>query len=566
MGNGQLPYSIPPDNPYANGGGSPEIYATGLRNPWRWSIDAVTDRIFLGDVGKSLWEEINLIESGKNYGWPLREGARCYDPMTCNPAGLTDPLIEYPHDDTGGVAVVGGYVYRGTQMPNFVGHYIYSDALGRVWSIDTADLSNPEPEVVLEIGPQTFSFAQGVDNELYLLRRGGDIERLVQESGGASSNPVPTLLSETGCFASLFPLEPLSTSEPYEVNTRLWSDGATKERWINVPNGETITVTDTHDWEFPIGTVLVKNFSVQDQLLETRLFMRHDDGDWAGYSYEWNSQETEATLVPSEGSDRQVGSQVWHYPSRIECLQCHTDSIGFVAGPETAQLNKYFRDESTGQIVNQLTRIANRFEFANANFDDPTQLPMLADIEDDSQTDHWKSRSYLYANCAMCHQPGGSGRGPEDFRYSLPTDQINAINVEAVIDNLGIPDGQLISPGDADNSIMALRMHSLDPSIRMPQIGTTLEDVGALGVIDGWINSLDDDAPDVADTCGEPEIDADEDSGIYLWRDCSSSGTWHLSSVAGGELGKFIGNIVSNAPIVIESTELTQSQDSVTQG
>ena len=566
MRNGQLPYRIPSDNPYANGGGAPEVYAKGLRNPWRWSIDAETNRIFLGDVGKAMWEEINIIESGENYGWPLREGARCYDPMVCNPAGLTDPIVEYPHDDTGGVAVIGGYVYRGTEMPDFVGQYIYSDSLGRVWSIDTANVNNAEPRIVLEVGPQTFSFAQGADNELYILRRGGEIERLVQESGGngasSGNNPLPSRLSDTGCFASLFPLQAISTSEPYEVNARLWSDGAIKQRWMNVPNGERITVTDTDDWDFPIGTVLVKNFSLQNQLLETRLFMRHDDGGWAGYSYEWNNQETEATLVPASGSDRQVGSQTWHYPSRIECLQCHTDSIGFTAGPETAQLNKYFRD-SSGRVVNQLSVLEDRFDFQNADFSDPTQLPSLADIEDNAQTDHWRSRSYLYANCAMCHQPGGTGRGPEDFRYSIDNTEINAINVEASIDDLGIPNAQLISPGDADNSVMALRMHSLDPTIRMPQIGTTEEDVFALSVIDGWINQLDNALPNSGDTCGEPDVDPDRNRGIYLWKDCSTSGTWHLSALGGGELRKFVGSVVSGAPITIESTDFTQSADTI---
>ena len=566
MRNGQLPYRIPSDNPYANGGGAPEVYAKGLRNPWRWSIDAETNRIFLGDVGKAMWEEINIIESGENYGWPLREGARCYDPMVCNPAGLTDPIVEYPHDDTGGVAVIGGYVYRGTEMPDFVGQYIYSDSLGRVWSIDTANVDNAEPRIVLEVGPQTFSFAQGADNELYILRRGGEIERLVQESGGngasSGNNPLPSRLSDTGCFASLFPLQAISTSEPYEVNARLWSDGAIKQRWMNVPNGERITVTDTDDWDFPIGTVLVKNFSLQNQLLETRLFMRHDDGGWAGYSYEWNNQETEATLVPASGSDRQVGSQTWHYPSRIECLQCHTDSIGFTAGPETAQLNKYFRD-SSGRVVNQLSVLEDRFDFQNADFSDPTQLPSLADIEDNAQTDHWRSRSYLYANCAMCHQPGGTGRGPEDFRYSIDNTEINAINVEASIDDLGIPNAQLISPGDADNSVMALRMHSLDPTIRMPQIGTTEEDVFALSVIDRWINQLDNALPNSGDTCGEPDVDPDRNRGIYLWKDCSTSGTWHLSALGGGELRKFVGSVVSGAPITIESTDFTQSADTI---
>ena len=124
----QTPYAIPSDNPYAQGGGLPEIWASGLRNPWRFSFDRGTQDLYIADVGQNRIEEINVAafgEAGVNYGWVTMEGTECFNAASCDTSGLTLPVHEYTHDE--GCSVTGGYVYRGPSIPSVVGHYFYSD-------------------------------------------------------------------------------------------------------------------------------------------------------------------------------------------------------------------------------------------------------------------------------------------------------------------------------------------------------------------------------------------------------------------------------------------------------
>ncbi len=176
---GALPYAIPPDNPFSQGGGRPEIYAWGLRNPWRWSFDRHTGELWVGDVGQNEWEEIDLLRKGGNYGWNIREGRHCFRRNTCKSEGLNEPLAEYDHAE--GCSVTGGYVYRGSAITTLQGRYLYADyCSGKVWSLDAA---RPErgATLLLESGLNISSFAEGGDGELYLLdlSRGG-VYRLVQ--------------------------------------------------------------------------------------------------------------------------------------------------------------------------------------------------------------------------------------------------------------------------------------------------------------------------------------------------------------------------------------------------
>ena len=119
-------YAIPADNPFAGGGGLPEIWAYGFRNPWRFSFDFSTSRLIVGDVGQDHFEEVDIVDSGGNFGWNTMEGLHCYNPSTgCNMAGLVLPIIEYDHSE--GAAVIGGYVYRGSAIPDLVGSYVMAD-------------------------------------------------------------------------------------------------------------------------------------------------------------------------------------------------------------------------------------------------------------------------------------------------------------------------------------------------------------------------------------------------------------------------------------------------------
>lgn len=175
---GQETYAIPADNPFARGGGAPEVWAYGLRNPWRISFDRLTGDLWAGDVGQDRWEEIDRIIRGGNYGWDCYEGFVKYEPDGCPQDGLQWPRAVYGHDQ--GAAVTGGYVYRGPAMPELYGWYVYADAYsGNVWALDAAPGADREPvKIVTEAGAQIVSFAEAPDGELLLLSFDRAIYRL----------------------------------------------------------------------------------------------------------------------------------------------------------------------------------------------------------------------------------------------------------------------------------------------------------------------------------------------------------------------------------------------------
>ena len=176
------PYAIPPDNPYAQGGGAPEIWASGLRNPWRFSFDRLTGDLFIGDVGQSSWEEIDFFPAGDpggaNFGWNYREGAHPFS--ASSPPGellLTDPVAEYGRDQ--GITVIGGVVYRGTQIPEWEGIYLYGDyGSGFIWGLFQGADGSWRNAVLFETGTSITSFGQDESGEVYYVDLGGNLFRL----------------------------------------------------------------------------------------------------------------------------------------------------------------------------------------------------------------------------------------------------------------------------------------------------------------------------------------------------------------------------------------------------
>lgn len=165
---GERAYGIPADNPFADGSGRQEIYAYGLRNPWRFSFDGKTGRLWAADVGQNEIEEIDLIERGGNYGWNVKEGTACYKPQKgCDAKGMTDPVWEYRHDE--GQSVTGGYVYRGGSLPGLVGWYVYADYVsGKIWALRLGEDGKPENKLLLESQTNVTSFGVDGKGELYL--------------------------------------------------------------------------------------------------------------------------------------------------------------------------------------------------------------------------------------------------------------------------------------------------------------------------------------------------------------------------------------------------------------
>ena len=165
-------YAIPADNPFVTGGGLPEIWAYGLRNPWRFSFDRATGRLFAGDVGQGHWEEVDLITKGGNLGWNIMEGNHCYPPGTpsCNMAGLILPIAEYDHSAAGGAAVIGGFVYRGSVIPGLAGAYVSGDlSSGNVWGLWQDAQGIWQQTLVLTHKLIVSAFGQDIAGELYLI-------------------------------------------------------------------------------------------------------------------------------------------------------------------------------------------------------------------------------------------------------------------------------------------------------------------------------------------------------------------------------------------------------------
>jgi glucose/arabinose dehydrogenase len=193
------PYAIPSDNPFASGKeGKPEIYAWGFRNPWRWSFDSKTNDLWAADVGEYHWEEIDRIQKGANYGWPIREGKHCFGSRmdcllkklclwNCPDANLTDPVVDYSHDE--GCAAIGGYVYRGTAIPNLSGAYLFSDVCSAtIWGL-YAQGNGYERKILYTVeqekregGYLTVSFAQGNNGEVFVIYYNGGIYKIVGPS------------------------------------------------------------------------------------------------------------------------------------------------------------------------------------------------------------------------------------------------------------------------------------------------------------------------------------------------------------------------------------------------
>lgn len=172
---GKKPYSVPPDNPFVgNRNARPEIWAYGLRNPWRFSFDRSTGKLFCADVGQNKWEEIDIITKGKNYGWRIMEGNHCYQPESnCNTKGLELPIAEYGHDK--GISVTGGYVYRGKNMPAMQGKYLFADWKGNMFYLEEAAGKWKLADMRLEgkknnnLDINVNSFGEDESGEIYIL-------------------------------------------------------------------------------------------------------------------------------------------------------------------------------------------------------------------------------------------------------------------------------------------------------------------------------------------------------------------------------------------------------------
>lgn len=484
--------SIPPDNPFVGGsqGERGEIWAYGLRNPWRMTFDRASGTLWLGDVGQGSVEELDIIERGRNYGWRIYEGTRSNLNPGFPPSAFELPEYEYVH--ALGASVTGGYVYRGPTLTSFGGAYVYADFVsGRTWALvhdGSQTISNTEITNL----PNPASFGEDEAGELYACCFDGAIYRF-QETGGGGS-VFPATLSATGLFTDVTTLTPTPGLIEYEVNAPLWSDGARKRRWLALPGQARIVFHPTDAWSFPVGTVLVKHFEIdvapgQVRRLETRVLLHHQSG-WQGYTYRWNAQQTDADLLPGSAASevltiQQPGGgttqQTWTYPSRADCTTCHTAAAGRVLGVRTRQLNRAF------PVPDNQLRAWNELGLFTADIGDPSQYEALPDPGDASLPVAGRARAYLAANCAPCHLPQGPTPVDLDLRYGIAVAQTNTAGVPAVNPAGGAPSAVRITPGGKELSDLWERMRRRD-GWGMPPLGSGLVDPFAVDLVGAWID------------------------------------------------------------------------------
>jgi len=511
-GRQRIAADVPPDNPFVAGGGHPAIYAYGFRNPWQWHFDRRDKTIWLGDVGNRSREEVDRVVKGGNYGWSVWEGFLCTGdfPEQCMDSTLNMPVLDYEHGpgDQEGNAITGGLVYRGDAVRALKGAYLFGDSSGaRIWVVRDVDALPsgvvPEKELLFS-GANVSSFAEDQDGELYATilfptETYGDGTILALEESPPSM-PVqdagpPTLLSQTGCFEA-DATTPVAALVPYEPSAELFSDGATKRRWLALPDGTTIGVAADGDFVFPPGSVLVKEFSVGGKRVETRFFVsRDDEGRWDGYSYRWRADESDADLVGANATSSSVGTDglTWTFPSRAQCHQCHTRVAGFTLGLELAQLNHAIVYPATGRTANQLDTL-----WGGGILDLPdgapsaSSIPALANIADTSASVEDRARGFLHANCASCHRPDSPTFTPLDLRFGTSLRDAGICDQRPTIDDLAtlIPaDPRIFAPGAPERSVLWHRINTTSRSISMPPVGRSLSDTMATEVISQWITA-----------------------------------------------------------------------------
>lgn len=513
-------YYIPSDNPFV---GLPnaleEYFAIGFRNPWRFSFDPATGKVLVGDVGDKLREEVHLVGRGDNGGWPLREGT--YDKSAANTQVTigTEVAPRFEYSRIGfHLAIIGGYIYRGKDLPQLKGKYIYADQSGRIYSVD---LSSKEPTTPSPIQPTLVASLEeigvgisslGVDERGELLfcaigelgSESGQIYRL-RVNANQKLNQPPERLSETGLFEDLKSLTPVKGFLPYEVASPLWSDGALKRRWISLPEGQKIQGKLRDRWQFPAGTVFIKHFEFPSskhvggvRRIGTRFLIVDDEGRSRGATYRWNEEQTDAfrvdTAVDAEleidGDNGEKRTVTWSHPGRFDCQRCHNEAAGFVLGFNYKQLNRLVVDPERQIETGQLVRLRNLGLLEN-NFDDnaPGELPRLVAIDDKSVDIEHRLRSYLEVNCAPCHRPGLHYAG-FDTRFATPLHMTNLINGEAFHARVGDDRNRLIVPGDHAKSLLLDRMQSPTADWRMPPLGRNKIDDRAVALLKEWITTL----------------------------------------------------------------------------
>ena len=508
---GPRPYAIPRDNPFVDRPGArAELWCYGLRNPWRISHDPLTDQLWVGNNGQDSWEQVYLIRKGANYGWSVAEGGHPFrHQRPTGPDPISPPLADHPHSEAR--SLTGGQVYRGQRLPELVGAYIYGDwSTGRVWGLKLVDEQVVWHRLLADTPFSITGFGTDHAGELYLIDEITGFYRFEPTTDAdRSSTPFPTRLSQTGFFATTDPLRLDRAVIPYDIIAPHWTDGATSAHALALPGLLRVEQKPQKNaggaWTFPEGTVLAQTLSLDvangngesvPRRVETRLLTRRQ-GEWVGYSYRWNDGQTDAELVGDSGDSAAFEvndaadpsgqrEQIWRFPSRAECLACHSRAVGFVLGFTPAQLDRADVSGPTGR--NQLAALEHLGVFAGT-LPDRSESTRLVNPHDATAPLEQRARSYLDVNCATCHVKEGGGNALMELGLETPRGKMHLIDELPVHSNLGIDQARLITSGAPERSILFQRI-SRRGGDQMPPLMSTEVDRQAVDLIGRWIRGL----------------------------------------------------------------------------
>jgi putative heme-binding domain-containing protein len=511
------PYGVPKDNPFV---GVPkargEVWAYGLRNPWRLSFDEKTGDLFVGEVGWELWESIVRVEKGGNYGWSITEAGKqeVRPDRVLGPTPILKPLVTHPHEEA--ASVTGGEFYRGKRLPELSGMYIYGDwQMGTLWGLRHQGDTVKEHQVLCRTSLMPAAFGFSNDGELIVLdHSGGGMWRLQKNPRAGKPDEFPRRLSETGLFKQTSLQQPAAGVVQYEINAPRWADHAHAQRWVGFPNLAGVKIAQFSkgvvfggQWQLPEGAVFAKTYSLEMERgnpatarkIETQIL--HFDGSLCGtYTYRWNEEQNDATLVAAQGEEAEFRvkdshspegftQQKWRFFSRSECGRCHTMWTGFTPGFNKLQLDRPTQSAG-GRQIDVLSRIGL-----------VPDEPSLADPHGTRGSLELRARSYLHTNCSSCHRFNGGGVVPSMMNIELALKEAKLVDAKPVQGDLGLPDGRIIAKGDPARSVLLYRMTTAGRG-HMPYVGAELVDDRGVLLIRDWIASMKPNERDVPEKIG----------------------------------------------------------------
>ncbi len=507
------PYSVPKDNPFVGMKDvRPETWAYGFRNPWRITVDKKTGHVWVAQNGQDLWEQAYLVKKGENYGWSVTEGSHDFYPnRQRGPTPIVKPTVEHHHSEAR--SLTGGIVYYGEKFSELQGAYIYGDySTGNIWAVKHDGTKVVWHKQIAATRLMITGFAADAKGELLICdhhnpEQGGGFYTLELTPKDTPPSTFPKKLSDSGLFKSVKGHVVADALIPYSVNAPLWSDGAYKERWLALPGESHMEFSHARGWNCPDKTVLVKSFALEMEQgnpksrrwIETR-FLTNQQGEWFGYSYVWNDEQTDGTLVEAAGMDREytiqvpksaehpdgVSKQTWRYPSRTECMVCHSRAANWVLGLTELQMNKVHNYGAAED--NQLRTLAH-IGALNLKWSETEKFKSLVDPYDAKQDINVRARSYLHANCAQCHVEAGGGNAQIDLEFTTKPEAMKVFDVVPQHHKFDLADAKLIAPGHPERSVLLYRMSNRQAG-HMPPLATSVVDGEAVKMLEEWIKQL----------------------------------------------------------------------------